>query len=188
MRMHEFLPMGNLTPRQARMRDVLVFLVRVTALSLPLYLIVWMGADLLSLQLAAASHSAWLLSALGYQAVQEGVSVTVGNGFRFFIIPDCTGWKSMLFLFALIFAVPGAALVKRLWGLAAGLPMVWAGNILRIAGTVWAQGIWGTEFALSLHDTLYQAGLVSLVLAIWCAWLLWERGRITFPGAFWRQK
>jgi exosortase/archaeosortase family protein len=177
-------PEGNLTPRQARMWKVLLFLARVAALSLPLYLIIWLGLDLMPLQLAAASQSAWLLGALGYQAVQEGVGITMGNGFAFFIIPDCTGWKSMLFLFALVFAVPGTALRKRLWGLAAGLPLIWLGNLLRIVGVVWAQSIWGTEAALSLHDTLYQAGLVAMVLAIWFTWLLWEKGRISLPGAF----
>lgn len=173
---------GGLNPQQARMWRVLVFLVRATALSLPLYLVIWLGLDLYPLQLATASQSAWLLHSVGYQLVQEGTGLAISNGFQFFIIPDCTGWKSMLFLFALLFAVPGVALRKRLAGLAVGIPLVWLGNLLRVAGVVVIQGMWGTETALLLHDTAFQAGLMAMVLGLWLTWLLWAKNKL--PGVF----
>jgi exosortase/archaeosortase family protein len=168
----------RLTPRQARLWGILAFLLRLCLLSIPLYLVIWLGVDLWAMQVAAASQSGWLLQAMGYRVVQEGAGLTV-NGFTFFIIPDCTGWKSMLFLFALVFAVPAISLRKRLAGLALGIPLIWLGNLGRVAGVVLAQGAWGTEGAMLIHDWLFQAGLVSLVLGIWLAWLLWARGRIS---------
>ena len=175
---------ARLTSRQARMLRILEFLVRVTALSLPLYLVIWLSVDLYPLQLAVASQSAWLLQAMGHHVVQEGTGLAVNEGFEFFIIPDCTGWKSMLFLFALMFAVPGISIRKRVVGLIFGLPAIWIGNLGRVTGVVAAQGAWGTDAALAVHDWLFQAGLVALVLVVWVVWLLWAKDRFTFPGAF----
>ena len=107
---------SGLSPGQKRMLGVLEFLVRVCLLALPLYLVIWLGIDLYPLQAAVASQAAWLLQAAGYHVVRDGTGLTVGS-FQFFIIPDCTGWKSMLFLFALVFAVPGISMRKRFWGL-----------------------------------------------------------------------
>ncbi len=174
---------ARLTPRQARMMRMLEFLVRVCVLALPLYLVIWLGLDLYPLQLAVASQSAWLLQAAGYGVVQEGTGLTA-DGFGFFIIPDCTGWKSMLFLFALVLAVPGISLRRRAWGLALGMPLIWLGNLARVTGVVAAQGAWGTDAALVIHDWLFQAGLVALVLGIWIVWLLWVKNKLTFPTAF----
>lgn len=171
---------GGLTPGQRRMLRMLIFLARLVALSLPLYLVMWLGLDLYPLQLAAASQSAWLLQALGYQVLRDGTLLTINSGFVVSIVPDCTGWKSMLFLFALIFAVPGIAMKKRLWGLL-GLPLVWAGNLTRILAGVAAWDLWGVEASLLIHDWLFQAGLVALVLGIWIAWLMWAQGRLSMP-------
>ena len=85
----------------------------------------------------------------------------------------------MLFLFALIFAVPAISLRKRILGLIIGIPIIWLGNLGRVAGVVLAQGAWGREGAMLIHDWLFQAGLVTLVLGIWLAWLLWAKNRIS---------
>ena len=178
-----FPPQRNrLTPQQDRLLQTLSFLARVIALSLPLYVVIWTGVSLYPLQVAAASQSAWLLNAFGYNVVQSGTGLLVNTSFEFFIIPDCTGWKSMLFLSALVLAVPGIALRKRLKGLGVGIPLVWIGNLGRIAGVVMVQGVWGTGFAMLVHDTLFQAGLAAMVLGLWIMWLFWNRIRARTKG------
>jgi exosortase/archaeosortase family protein len=178
----------KLTQEQERLWHILEFLLRVTVLALPLYMIIWLGVDLYLLQVAAASQSAWLLQALGYQVVLEGIGLNINNSFQFFLIPDCTGWKGMLFLFALIFAVKGISLRKRALGLAFGIPAIWLGNIGRVVGVVMVQEALGTEGAMLVHDWLFQAGLVALVLGIWLVWLLEVKGKIRFSRAFWHQR
>ena len=163
----------RLSPQQERMCKALQFLMRLIVLSSPLYLVMWLGVDLYTLQLAAASQSSWLLHASGYQVAQQGTGLLVNSSFEFFIIPDCTGWKSMVFLFALIFAVPKVAISRRMWGLVMGLPLIWAVNLARIYGVVLAQGVWGTETAMLIHDTVFQLGLIAIVIGIWIAWLRW---------------
>jgi exosortase/archaeosortase family protein len=164
-----------LSPSQERQWKLLQFLARLAALSVPLYIIIALAVDLSALQLAVAGNSAWLLGFMGNQVSQDGVLVGVGvlegSGFSFAISPDCTGWKSMLFLFGLIFAVPAVAWKRRLIGLALGLPAIWLVNLLRITSAVYAQQAWGIEAAMVLHDVWWQLGLAAAVLAIWYAWL-----------------
>lgn len=162
-----------LSPSQERQWKLLQFLARLAALSVPLYMIIALAIDLSALQLAVAGNSAWLLGVMGNQVSQEGVLVGVGTlegaGFSFTISPDCTGWKSMLFLFGLIFAVPAVACKRRLLGLAAGIPVLWGVNLLRIVSAVYAQQAWGIEAAMVLHDVWWQLGLAAAVLAVWYA-------------------
>jgi exosortase/archaeosortase family protein len=163
----------RMTRGQRRLWGLLQFLVRLIMLSLPIYLILFFAADMTPLQEAVATQSAHVLRGLGYAVVQDGYELTVGTGddFYFMINEDCTGWKSMLFLFALIFAVPGISMRKRLAGLAIGLPVVWTGNLGRVVGVVVAERAWGFGYAMMLHDYGYRLGLALLVLLIWFIWL-----------------
>jgi len=168
----------ELTRGQKRLWGALEFLIRLLILSIPLYLVLILAIDLSPLQHVVASHSASLLKALGYNVFQEGYRILVGtipNHFYFLINEDCTGWKSMLFLFALIFAVPRIAMKKRILGLVIGLPIVWVGNLMRVLGVVLAERAWGVDFALTLHDYGYRLGLIALVLIIWVVWLKLSR-------------
>jgi exosortase/archaeosortase family protein len=170
----------ELTGEQRRLWNILQFLIRLIILSIPLYAVLMMAIDLSPLQNTVATHSSNLLGFMGYEVAQEGYHIMVGTGagaFYFMINEDCTGWKSMLFLFALIFAVPGIAMKKRLLGLVIGIPVIWIGNLMRVIGVVVAEAAWGVDFALTLHDYVYRLGLVALVLITWIAWLRLSRSR-----------
>lgn len=150
-----------------------IFLFRLMILSLPLYLILWFGISLLPFQKLVAFQSKEFLQAIGYSVVMEGTRLEVGknNPFIFFIDEDCTGWKSMLFLFALIFAVPEIKLRKRILGLIFGLPMVWVFNLFRVIGTVLIERAYGMDIAMIAHDYGWRIGLIGIVLGIWVFWM-----------------
>ncbi|RLI95893.1 MAG: hypothetical protein DRO99_05250 [Candidatus Aenigmatarchaeota archaeon] len=157
----------------------LEFLVRLLILALPLYLILGLGISLLPMQIATGNQSRWVLDNMGFRTQQDGAFIAVEDNvkppFYFYLNDDCTGWKSMLFLFALIFAVPGVMMSRRLWGLAAGIPVIWAGNIARVVAVVVSERVYGLETAMLIHDYLWQIGLIVLVLTIWTIWLSWVR-------------
>jgi exosortase/archaeosortase family protein len=153
------------------------------------------------MQETVAMQSAWVLESMGFSAYQQGEFITVsekvrvpehgpGTGsrepFYFMINQDCTGWKSMLFLFALIFAVPGVMLGRRLWGLLFGLVVIWVGNIARVVGVVLAERAHGVQAAMLIHDYLWQAGLIALVLGLWLIWMAWVRRERRKHGLAWR--
>ena len=131
---------------------------------------IFLALDLGPLQVSVASTTNWALTSLGWTVEQEGAFLNA-NGFTFLLDQDCTGWKSMVFLFALLFATLGVSLRKRLLGLLVGIPVIWLGNLGRVLGTVFVQASWGTETALLVHDWLWQLGLIALVLLVWIAWL-----------------
>lgn len=160
----------ELTPQQRRLYDTLVFLARLAALSLPVYAVVSSGLSLYSLQAAAASQSQWVFLSLGMEASRSGAEMDV-DGFRFFVSEDCTGWKSMLFMTALVLAVPAVSWSKRLAGILAGIPLLWAANIYRIVSVVLVQRASGVEAAMLYHDYAWQLLLAGVVLAAWLAWL-----------------
>jgi exosortase/archaeosortase family protein len=99
--------------------------------------------------------------------------MTVGSErpFSFYLNEDCTAWKSILFLFALIFAVPAISLRKRLVGLGLGIPILWLGNQARILGVVLTERATNVQFAIFTHDYFWRVFLIFLVLGLWLAWM-----------------
>jgi exosortase/archaeosortase family protein len=178
MRLWLPLKKKRLTPQQERMWRVMLFLVRLTLLSVPLYAVLWLNISLVPMQAVIAGQVAWLLGAAGFGVAVNGLFLTVGEAgagsFTFFIGPDCTGWKSMIAFFALVFATLGIGMRKRLLGLAAGIPLIYLGNLARITVVVLIERGFGLDAAMVFHDLLWQAGLIALVLALWLAWLEWD--------------
>ena len=164
---------SKLTPQQERLWETFIFLAKVLVLSIPLYLIIIFSVSLYPFQALDASVSSGILTALGYHVTQEGATVTVGGSkpFSFFLTEDCTAWKSFLFLFALIFAVPKIPLRSRLSGLGLGIPVLWLGNQARVVGVVLTQQATSVQFAMLTHDYFWKAFLVLLVLVVWLLWM-----------------
>jgi len=154
-------------------RKIIVFLSRLMLLSLPLYFILWSGVSLSPLQEAVSFQTEHVLSFAGLNVSRTNTRIEIRGEkpFAFFIDEDCTGWKSMLFLFALVFAVPGVKLKKRLFGLVLGLPLVWIVNLSRIITIVFIEQAHGAQLALFFHAYVWKALLISAVLLIWFLWM-----------------
>ena len=163
----------RLTRDQQRLWDTFIFLVKVIILSIPLYLIIIFSISLTPLQQLDGSVSSAILRAMGYAVQQDGTYITVGTQkpFSFYLTEDCTAWKSILFLFALIFAVPVVSLRKRLVGLGLGIPILWLGNQARILSVVLTERATNVQFAMFTHDYFWRVFLVFLVLGLWLAWM-----------------
>ena len=164
----------KLSKNQEKQWDLLMFLVRLLILAAPLYALLSVPGILYSAQVSTTNLTALALNALGMHTTTDGTSVTIidpNSPFRFIISEDCTGWKSVMFLFALIFAVRGPKLKSRLLGLGFGSLVIFAGNMARIIVTVLAERAYGLQTAMLLHDWLFRLGLVALVLGLWVFWL-----------------
>ncbi len=157
---------------QRKLFETLLFLVKLLVFAIPLYIMLAFSEVLLPLQ-GAVSHNVYhILKSLGFEVVRSGFLLRA-DGFAFLVSEDCTGWKSMLFLAALIFAVPGVLVKKRLLGLLVVVPVIYIGNLLRILAVVFIWKAYGYEFANIIHDYFWQLGLISLVLIVWVSWLIW---------------
>lgn len=162
----------KLSKGQKKLFETFIFLIKLIVLSIPLYVLLFFSEVLMPLQNLVAYNVHFILKSVWAEVVMDGVLIKSG-WFTFFISEDCTGWKSMLFLFALIFAVPRVQVKKRLMGLAAGIPAIYAGNLFRIVLVVFIWQAFGYETAMIMHDYFWQIGLVSLVLVVWILWLVW---------------
>ncbi len=166
----------KLTKEQERLWRTLQFIIRFTVFSIPLYLIIWLNIGMMPLQFLVADHAFWAIDAYGYSVSMDGLLMSVGQDspFMFLIGEDCTGWKSMLAFVALVIATLGVSLRKRALGIAVGIPLIYLGNLARILLVVMAEAAYGYDAALFIHDWLWQAGLIALVLVLWLGWLRYD--------------
>ena len=161
------------TPFQKKLLKVFVFLVKFAALSLPLHFLLWVNFDATQIQVFVADAVKKLLVSSGVSVSQNGLILSMATKtgpLNVEIIKDCVGWKSVLALFALIFATPNIEMKKRLLGIAAGVPVIFIGNILRIYATIFVTVKGGLELWEVTHTYLWQEGLILLVIATWYIW------------------
>jgi len=159
------------------------FLLKLILFVLPLYVIMQFGLPLLSvfllpaqIFLAWATHS--MLALFGFPVILNGVYLIMRSGLELFVVEitaDCTAWKSMYILTALVFATPISNLTKKTRFLALWLPIVFFVNYLRILTTVLIVLIAGFQYLGVVHTILWREGMIVLIIAIW---YLWFRGKI----------
>ncbi len=174
----------KLTKDQEKMWQTLLFLIKLLILVIPLYLILAFNVDLSPLQEITTQQAYWIFKNTGFDVSRDGFVLSVGsatdvntNPVVFLVSEDCTAWKSILLLFALIVAVAGVSMKNRLLGLVIGISVLWLGNLARIFAIVLIAQNYGFAVASVVHDYLWQLGLISLVLLIWVVWL-WRLGKL----------
>lgn len=91
--------------------------------------------------------------------------------FRFSVVPDCGALPSMAIFVSAMLAFP-TRWWKRLVGIAAGLPLLYAVNVLRLVclGVIGAYYDGGEEFDFA-HHYVWQGIYIVFVVAIWMAWV-----------------
>lgn len=91
--------------------------------------------------------------------------------FRFSVVPDCGALPSMAIFVSAMLAFP-TRWWKRLVGIAAGLPLLYAVNVLRLVclGVIGAYYDGGEEFDFA-HHFVWQGIYIVFVVAIWMAWV-----------------
>lgn len=170
----------RLDSRQKKMWNAFIFLVKFNLLALPLHFLLWSGFDATALQEWTAMMVAPVIRALGPGVTRESFILVIKSGENVFmgrVIKDCVGWKSVLALSGLAFAVRDVKLKRKLRFLAWGIPVLLAGNVLRLATTFYAGAVYGPEAFALVHEALWQWGLIGLILALWYCWLCAETGK-----------
>ncbi|MEM5872102.1 MAG: archaeosortase/exosortase family protein [Candidatus Aenigmatarchaeota archaeon] len=164
--------LNKLNENQIAFLDTLIFLIKLLVFAIPLYIIMAFPFLVLPLQEIVKLNVIFLLQILGFSVLSEDFLIKVDD-ITFIISEDCTGWKSMLFMFALIFAVPKVKLKKRLMGLLFCVPVIYLGNLARIFLVIFVWKFYGFETAMMIHNYFWQAGLILLTLSLWLLWLYW---------------
>lgn len=92
------------------------------------------------------------------------------EAFTFHIIPDCGALQSMIIYFAAVMAFP-TLLWKRVAGVAAGLPVLYLINVLRLASLGVIGARYGLETFNFFHEIVWQAIYLVFVVAVWLLWM-----------------
>ncbi|MBN2101595.1 MAG: exosortase/archaeosortase family protein [Candidatus Aenigmarchaeota archaeon] len=166
----------KLTKKQKEMLSVLIFLIKMIILVFPIYMVLHFGISLYPLQEAVTGQSFLIFNIAGFSPAREGFFITISktHEFTFAISEDCTPWKSIWLLIALMIAVPAISVKRRFLGMFAGSIVLWIGNLARIFYIVWTEQFISYDFAMALHDYFWKAFLVVLVILIWIVWLQWN--------------
>jgi exosortase H (IPTLxxWG-CTERM-specific) len=124
-----------------------------------------------------ASFNAHIASTLGLALNTLGVPVSSANdtvsgaGLAFRIIPECTPiFSAGLFLCFLIFYP--ASLREKATGLLIGIPLLYLGNLVRLA-TTFMISRYDRRFFDVVHVYLGQVFTILLVILVCVAWLRW---------------
>jgi exosortase/archaeosortase family protein len=161
---------------------MLVFLVKFNLLAIPMYLIILSGFQWIPLKETTAGLAYDMLRITGINANLEDSVITVPMNDNYFIASidwDCTGWKSMFALFALIFAT-GFPLRRKLAGLVL-LPVLYFINIVRIWFMFYFASVYGIAYFDMVHATIWSWGLITAILILWIIWLKKDFSKLKIP-------
>jgi archaeosortase B (VPXXXP-CTERM-specific) len=122
---------------------------------------------------AMATGIAWLeyvLFALFSDRVTLTGSVVGFGGFTVEIIEECTAVYEILIFAAAVLAFP-TSWRKRGLGLAMGIPLLYAINLLRIAVLI-AVGHFRPSLFDFMHLYFWQATLILMITSVWLLWIV----------------
>lgn len=150
------------------------FLIKFNLLAIPMYIIILSGFEFVHAQSIIAEISYRVIDALGYSISKIGItlSLTLPSSIATVVIgSDCTAWKSMYMLAALMIASPVANNRKKLKHILIGISAIFLINIIRIVTTM-LSGYWfGFQSLEIVHTALWQQGMILAVVGIWFIWV-----------------
>ncbi len=154
---------------------VLRFIIKFNIFAIPLYVILIADLSFVPLQKFIADFIFNSLNAMGYNPTINEllISIPIKNGdWAATINWDCTGWKSMLALFALIMATDFGT-NRKLLGLLL-IPVVFAINLLRILFMFFWVKTFDLAYYQTVHSLVWSWGLIFTVLILWFLWMKYD--------------
>lgn len=162
----------NVRELNKKLLKILLFLVKFNLFAIPLYLVILSGFQFEQLMEATAGIVYSMLKLTGIEASIENIAITVPTKEGIFVASidwDCTGWKSMFALFALIFATD-FPIRRKLAGMVL-LPVVYFINLIRIWFMFYFVSAFGTDYYSIIHAFIWSWGLLAAVMILWIIWM-----------------
>lgn len=158
-----------------RLKKIAWFLVKFNLLAIPMYLILYFNISFYPLQRFLSLMLEKTLNAMGHVAVSDG-DILLIEGFPspVNISWDCTGWKSMWALTALVLATPRQNQRGKAKFLSLSLPLLFLLNFVRILTTILLSFKFGFQYLDIIHTFIWREGLIMAVIAAWYLWLKWK--------------
>ncbi len=158
----------KLNKKQKKLYTAFKFFLKLTILSIPLYIFLNLDLQFLWLRKLNASIVGEILVLLGIEA-ETYLNWVTTESLTLDVSRDSTAWKSMLAVMALVLATE-KPFDYRLKGVVIGVLSVFIVNLLRISSMVFLVEVFqiGYEF---IHTFLWRWGLTFYILIFWVTWL-----------------
>jgi exosortase/archaeosortase family protein len=168
--------------RGRRTGPALRFAIRFLALAAIFYLVLYYPHDPASLPARLLGRYVELQARLAGGLVRlfdRGVTVSgilITGRFSLAIVLDCAAIDAQALFAATVLAFP-APWRRKLTGLAAGLAVITAVNLVRIVILYFVGLRWPRYFDF-LHEDLFQFGIIAAAAASFGLWACWATGRL----------
>ncbi len=159
--------MEMIEEKHEKMKDIIVFAIKLSVLSLVLYAIS-RSFNFYPFQEFTAQRIYDFLVLVESSASREGTRIVI-NEFNFIITEDCTAWRGMFFFFALV-ASSGKSVLDVSKGILVGIPVLYSLNLLRIVALMFTLPIAGPAYYDVLHGALWQTTMILFVFFLWIMW------------------
>jgi len=164
--------------KSPRLFSTAKFILKFNLLAIPMYIVLLLRMEIQQLKDITAGIVFFVLQSTGIDVAMlpnNLISIPISGGsWAAFIDWDCTGWKSMYALFALIFATNFSAR-KKFYGLLL-LPLVYIINIARIWFMFFYVSNYGLAYFSIVHAFVWSWGLIAVILILWVLWIRWALG------------
>lgn len=175
-----FYSKEDLTERQTRLHNLMVFLLKLSAAGLVFQLILFLYPDTTGFQAFLAVLTEKLTDPLLVEDLSSSGIYVMADEVTYVISQDCLGWKSMSVFTGLVFAA-SSKLRDHLGSIFAGVAIIFLLNIIRIVTTLYLSHLGFLSFEV-VHDLFWKWSLTFAVLLMWVFWF--ERIRENEPE-FW---
>lgn len=160
--------------KNERVFSVLLFLLKFNLLAIPMYALMYLNVSFPPLQHFLAEFLYTALKTFGYDISKNRLILGLTSGFTIATVKisvDCTGWKSMYALAALMIATPVPNDRNKLKFLVLGMASIFLINMVRLLTTITIVYRIGFQYLDVIHTILWREGLILAVIAIWYLWL-----------------
>ncbi|MCX6290135.1 MAG: exosortase H [Bacteroidetes bacterium] len=123
-----------------------------------------------------ANLSGKILNVMGQAVTVSGDTIS-SNLFSVGIKKGCDAAEPMALFIAGIIAFP-SSIIKKLWGLLAGLTVLFFLNIIRIVSLFFV-GIKYPDWFDAMHLSVWQVIFILISIALWFLWIRWSINKTT---------
>jgi exosortase H (IPTLxxWG-CTERM-specific) len=119
-----------------------------------------------------AAISGWVLELFGTEVNVKGPGI-IGSNFAVAVAQGCDAIQVCSLLAAAVLAFP-VSWGARFRGLAIGIALLQALNILRIVTLYWIGDSAFSRYFKTAHEMIWPAVLIVVTIATWILWVRWE--------------
>jgi len=109
-----------------------------------------------------------LIQLTGLSAIRYGNTIQLAHS-SWIIVSECTALSIMVVFSSFVFVYPASIKSKGL-ALVAGLPFIFAANILRLLCMAWIDFL-KPQYSEFFHDYLWQVAFIVMVVFMWLVWI-----------------